>query len=96
MYNFHSCAVRAVAFSILIHPVVESRGIGTIPSLSTKSAKSDSLHFIPVLKGPSALVPQKILLPIEKHKSVPYFMSSVAWGNEIQIFRKSSSVIFFE
>ena len=93
MYCLHSSAVSASCFSTLIQYVVESRGIGTIPCLSIKSPKSDSSHFIPVLNGPSIRVPQKILFPIEKHKSVPYFMSSVVCGHEMQIFLKSSIVI---
>ena len=65
--------------------------MGTIPGRSVNSAKSVSVHFIPVLNGPSNLVPQKIFLPIEKHKSVPYLTSSVANGIEnMFVFKKYS------
>ena len=85
--------VKALLFSILIQYVVESLGIGTIPARSVNSAKSESLHLIPVLNGPSSRVPQKIFLPMEKHRSVPYLMSSVANGIERQISRNCSIVI---
>lgn len=93
IYCFHSRVLSAVSFSIRIQYVVESLGMGTIPSLSIKSAKSDALHFIPVLKAPSIRVPQNIFFPMEKHKSVPYFMSSVTCGHDMQIVLMSSIVI---
>src|SRR5450432_1902700 len=93
MQRSHSLFESAVAFSILIQKATDNRGIGTMPSLSISSAKFSSVHFKPVLNAPSMRVPQNIFFPIEKHRSVPYFISSVAYGRERHSCLSTSMVI---